>query len=304
MEYSKALYKGCLVKGRLREAIAYLKQFPEKEELYNKYVSVFENEQYLTYEADSLLNEILLAFQKYYRDVFYLEIGRETAEKQLISRVAAIFGDKNLIKETENIEKHIENAFTSRGFYCMNGLTGGYYGPYIWKNEEVRKYNVQLPEGTADFTVKLLNGFISCSWLDYISFGEFGASGWTDRAGIINCVKKRYDLNDESFCVSLLKHEAQHSVDLKKYKDITSEQLEYRAKLVELIYSEKRMLLPEFVSQADVSDPANGHALAAERIAKGFEKITGLNRGRFGEISAAEIREISMKLFNESSAAL
>ncbi len=94
---------------------------------------------------------------------------------------------------------------------------------------------MELPEGTQDYAVKFLDGFIMKSWLDYISFGETGTGGWSNGDGLIHCVRAAWDLESEDFQVSLLKHEAQHAMDQVRYKDITNKELEYRAKLVELI---------------------------------------------------------------------
>ena len=96
---------------------------------------------------------------------------------------------------------------------------------------------MELPSGIEPYTVIMMDGFISCSWLDFISFGNTGASGWTDENGILCCVKSKYEkLDADSFNLAFLKHEAQHSYDIRKYKNISSKDLEYRAKLVELIY--------------------------------------------------------------------
>lgn len=46
--------------------------------------------------------------------------------------------------------------------------------------------------------------------------------------------------------MSLLKHEAQHTVDMKQFPGITSAEMEYRAKLVELHQSGDLGLLQEF----------------------------------------------------------
>lgn len=44
--------------------------------------------------------------------------------------------------------------------------------------------------------------------------------------------------------------------------------LEYRAKLVELIYYPRLSLFMEFLAEANADDPDNAHGAAAERIVK------------------------------------
>ena len=123
---------------------------------------------------------------------------------------------------------------------CRNkrfGKTQGYYGPYIWQDTVPTVYRVELPGGTAEYTVNILKGFVFRSWMDYLTFGRYGTSGWASPDGTINCVEQAYDFDSERFLVSLLKHEAQHTVDMKHFPDMTTAELEYRAKLVELHYS-------------------------------------------------------------------
>lgn len=165
----------------------------------------------------------------------------------------------------------------------------------------MRHYAVALPEGTQDYAVKLLDGFIMKSWLDYLSFGKLGTGGWSNGDGLIHCVRSAYDLASEDFQISLLKHEAQHAMDQAHYKGITNEELEYRAKLVELMYSKERRLLEHFVSQSDTTRADNGHGLAAERIIRGFETRLNIDRGDLAELPIETVQAVSQSLFGESS---
>ena len=159
------------------------------------------------------------------------------AEKLLCNKLAAHFGTADTKKLSDIEERYVKKAFQKEGFFFLGGRTGGYYGPYIWRNTETKTYKVELPEGIQEYSVNLLDGFIMKSWLDYLSLSEIGTGGWTDGDGIINCVKSAYDLESESFQVSLLKHEAQHARDLYAVPNLPSADLEYRAKLVELIHN-------------------------------------------------------------------
>lgn len=299
-KFEKDILRGMIVKGNLRAALAYLKQFPETAALYRKGAALYQDEHYLTYDVDAELNEILLVYQKYYRDVFYLELPVEEAARRLRERLAELFQaapDSSL----DELEEMAGTAFRRKSLHALMGRTNGYYGPYIWKAEELRHYAVELPEGTQDYAVKLLDEFIMKSWLDYISFGETGTGGWSNGDGLIHCVKSAYDLESEDFRVSLLKHEAQHAMDQARYKDITNEELEYRAKLVELIYSEERRLLERFVSQADVTRADNGHGFAAERIVGEFETRLKKDRGELAGLPIGTVQAVSQSLFAESS---
>ena len=302
MKFSKNVYYGYIIKGDLLGAIHYVKQFPEQSELYDRFMEGFEHGKSTTYTVDTDLNEILAVYQKYYRDVFYLRIGKKIAEEKLRARLVDFFGIKNQSVELCDMEQNqIAEVFHSKGYHFLGGKTGGYYGPYIWQSTETKSYEVELPDGIQTYTVKLLDGFISKSWMEYLSFGEIGTGGWSDGDGIINCVKSSYDFGSENFKVSLLKHEAQHARDLAMQEDMTSEDLEYRAKLVELIYSKERNMLKQFAQEADSSDKSNGHAVASNRIMEGFARKLNLNCVEAEVLAIEQIQKVALELFKESN---
>ena len=89
---------------------------------------------------------------------------------------------------------------------------------------------------------------------------------------------------------------------LKKlgYKDMASEDLEYRAKLVELIYSSERNLLQAFAQEADNSDVSNGHAMAAYGIIKDYADTFGVKKIDPAALRIDQIQEIAKRLFLDS----
>ena len=286
-----------LKKGRLRPAMEYLARFPEQAELYRQYISLYQQEQYLSYDVDSRLQDILLAYQKYYRDAFYLEQSPEEAAEGLRARLAGLL--EGGAASLDELEELAAEAFRAGGFHFLGGRTGGCYGPYIWRTEELRRYEVELPEGVQEYAVKLLGGFVMESWLSYLTFGLSGTGGWSNGDGLIHCVKRHYDLESESFRVSLLKHEAQHASDQSRYPGMSSADLEYRAKLVELIYSEERQLLGRFLQEADAANPGSGHGLAAERIVRGFARRQ--DGDGLAALPIETVRAAALELFRESS---
>lgn len=301
MHFDKDIYYGSIIKGDLRYAISYVKQFPEQTSLYNRFMDVFEHEQYIAYEVDADLNGVLAAYQMYYRDAFYLRIGKEQAADKLRDRLAVLLGfTSNGIELCDLEQNQLVELFKRRGLHFMGGKSSGYYGPYVWRSTEAVSYEVELPDGIQTYTVKLLDGFISRSWIDYLSFGEIGSGGWADGEGCINCVKSAWNLESESFRVSLLKHEAQHARDLEINRDMSSEDLEYRAKLVELIYSSERNMLKGFAREADASDKSNGHAMAAYRIVKGFSGALGVQELDPAAIPIEKIQSVARTLFENS----
>lgn len=279
------------IKGDAAGAIAFMKGIPELNDITKSYVDIFEKEQYIRYDIPDDLNRILLCYQQYFRDVFYLHKAHAEAASALFEKLKRELAlpDGGL----KEIETGMTHRFNRAGYQLLTGLTNGYYGPYVWKETEPQTFDVELPETTHTYRINMLRGFIMRSWMDYLTFGEKGTGGWTSPDGTINCVEKAYDVNSERFKVSLLKHEAQHAEDLGRRPDMKSQDLEYRAKLVELIYTEGQGLLEKFCNEADPEKTDDGHALASARI-----------KSEMGDLIFAPVPEIQARarvLFSRSS---
>ena len=284
------------INGDMKGAIAYMREHEEFREILPVYLAIFENEEYRTYDVPEHLNRILLAYQVYYRDVFYCGLPEtEAADKlrdQLRTQLGAPDAGEDLLVE------RLQAVFEANGYHTLFGKTQGYYGPYIWRDTVRTVYHVGLPDGTAEYTVNLLRGFVFRSWMDYLTFGRYGTDGWASPDGTINCIEQAYDFESERFLVSFLKHEAQHTVDLKQFPGITNAELEYRAKLVELHYSGDPELLKKFLSVADANKPNDGHAVASAWIKQVFADVDQTDLSRIHS-QALELFRTSTKEMEE-----
>ena len=256
------------INGDMKGAIAYMREHAEFGDILPAYIAIFENCEYRTYDVPEILNQILLQYQVYYRDVFYCGLPAEEAADKLLNQLKALLDMPDA--EEDRLAQRLCAVFEQNGYHALFGKTQGYYGPYVWKNTVPAVYSVELPEGTAQYTVNILGGFVFRSWMDYLTFGRFGTRGWASEDGTINCIEQANDFESERFLVSLLKHEAQHTVDMKQFPGITPAELEYRAKLVELHYSGDLGLLRKFLSEADESRASDDHALASARLKRAF----------------------------------
>ena len=254
--------------GDIKGAIAYMRNHEEFKDILPAYIAIFENCEYRTYERPDILNDILRLYQVYFRDTFYCGLLETEAADKLLTQLKALLDMPDA--EEALLTEQLQSAFEAEGYHALFGKTQGYYGPYVWKDTVPAVYSVELPEGTAQYTVNILRGFVFRSWMDYLTFGRFGTGGWASPDGTINCIEQAYDFESERFLVSLLKHEAQHTVDMKQFPGITPAELEYRAKLVELHYSGDLGLLQKFLSAADESRPNDSHAIASARLKREF----------------------------------
>ena len=267
--------------GDIKGAIAYMRDHAEFKDILPAYVAIFENCEYRAYEISKKLNDILRLYQIYFRDVFYCGMPEAEAADRLLTQLKVYLN----LPDTEEtlLTERLQAMFEAEGYHALFGKTQGYYGLYIWRDTVPTVYRVELPGGTAEYTVNLLKGFVFRGWMDYLTFGRYGTSGWASPDSTINCVAQAYDFESERFLVSLLKHEAQHSADMKRFPGITPAELEYRAKLVELHYSGDLGLLQKFLSEADESRTGDSHAAASARIALEF---AGVDQGSLSCIQA------------------
>ncbi len=285
------------MQGDIPGALAYMRQFDELKDMVAAYEDLFENEHYIEYDIPTVLNSILLEYQRYFRDVFYLKTDDTTACEALMSRLEALPEvaaemteevsaesteitpsgesagqreeapvDEIAGRRKEMLTAALVSIFEANGYNLLTGRTNGHYGPYVWKETEPTVYEVELPGGTRPYTVNILRGFIMRSWMDYLTFGQFGTGGWASPDGTINCIETEYDFESERFRISLLKHEAQHAEDFRSWPSITPTELEYRAKLVELIYSTTPDPLHKFLNEASKDRPDDSHASASARL--------------------------------------
>ena len=254
--------------GDIKGAIAYMRDHKEFKDILPAYVAIFENCEYRTYEIPDRLNDILRLYQIYFRDTFYCGLPEAEAAEKLLAQLKILL---DMPDATEALlAEQLQSVFEANGYHALFGKTQGYYGPYIWRDTVPTVYRVELPGGTAEYTVNILKGFVFRSWMDYLTFGRYGTGGWASPDGTINCIEQAYDFESERFLVSLLKHEAQHTVDMKRFPEITPAELEYRAKLVELHYSNDLSLLQKFLLEANESKANDAHAIASVRIKREF----------------------------------
>lgn len=256
------------IHGDMKGAIAYMREHEEFGDILPAYIAIFENREYRTFDVPENLNQILLQYQVYFRDVFYCGLPEEQAADKLLTRLKALLDIPDA--QEDRLAQQLSTVFEQHGYHALFGKTQGYYGPYVWKDTVPAVYSVELPDGTTQYTVNILRGFVFRSWMDYLTFGRFGTGGWASPDGTINCIEEAHDFESERFLVSLLKHEAQHTVDMKQFPGIIPAELEYRAKLVELHYSGDPGLLQKFLSEADESRASDAHALASARLKREF----------------------------------
>lgn len=271
--YDKGKFKGLLIQGKLHEAVTYLENFEDKATEAARYHERFNCRKFSNKTDNLLINNILDAYANYYVDYFWEEKTEIDARQSLQYRLMKILNLSTSMDFSE-CEDLIGELVEQQGYSFLGDITGMLYGPYIWKSSERVIYEVEIPSGIQQVTINMMDGFVSSSWLDFLSFGQIGTGGWASSTGELFCVRKCYKnrLNTLSFKVSYLKHEAQHLADNKLKDDMESFELEYRAKLTELIYFPNLKLLHSFMNEASNKEKNNSHSYAAYLIVRNLSK--------------------------------
>lgn len=278
-QYERATYAGLLIQGRLHEAVQYLAQFPQKQRIVQRTLSIFEHGKTLKRSANEVINRIDAVYQAYYRMVFWQQADKIEAAAFLYSALSSLLQIQPKTADgtdigLEKAEYAAGEAAAKEGFCFLGGTTSGYYGPYIWKSIEPTVYDIALPQGHCTLTVNMMDGFVSRSWLDFLSFGKTGTGGWAAEDGQLYCVRSAYarEMDKPSFQISYLMHEAQHAQDREKYPGISPMHLEYRAKLTELIGYPRITKFKGFLREASNSDEANAHSYASYLIIRNLSQ--------------------------------
>ena len=166
-----------------------------------------------------------------------------------------------------------------------------------------------LINDTARVHVIMLKDFISLGWEEYATLGAAYPGGWTTPEKLF-CVSQSYDLNSETFRVNYLSHEGQHFLDYKHFPNLSPNDLEYRAKLIELYLYDKElyMYINFFINNAKY-DKTNSHPYAnyclihdmsRELFHSGFEK----NMEKWKSKSKEDIHNAARNLFLKNTASL
>ncbi|MDD2715875.1 MAG: hypothetical protein PHW04_08290 [Candidatus Wallbacteria bacterium] len=265
------------------------------------------NHRYSFKTGDPFLRRICRAYCEYITSVLTRKQSADAAEKVLLERLATIMGASGK-PDSEKLESLISEKVGKKGFHFLGGKTSGLLGPYIYEKSEKKIIKVALPDGSYNLPVFFLRGFLMRSWLSYATFDLAGTGGWAKKDGLY-CVHKCYakKMNTDDFQVSFLRHEAQHFSDYKKYPDLCQIDLEYRAKLVELIYWKKNRRLLWFASEAK-NDRSQPHSFASYQIITRLQKAifpkSGKVEPKWEKVDYSLIRQQALELFNNHTAGL
>ncbi|MGI9263681.1 MAG: hypothetical protein ACR2QU_02055 [Gammaproteobacteria bacterium] len=236
---------------------------------------------------DPLVREVARQFQGYWIDSLLDPGSRDAFEQTLRKNVSAMLTEAGYEISPDSRPRALIQAIRDRGWGFQAGRTPPLQDFILWRTTESKNYEVELSDRTQPVTVHFLDDFVSQGWANFATFGHTGTGGWANDDGLF-CIRSAYDPESEAFQISYLKHEARHYADYQLFPDLEGADLEYRAKLTELIFLDQgqKDLLEMFVSHANGRSDAP-HPLANWHVLKDVGGIVDLN-GPFDESASWE----------------
>lgn len=217
------------------------------------------------------LNQSLMAYYEYLKLCFQEIIQKSTTKEELATKKRAEEKLANTLREIlqtptanlEELEALLQERLKALGWHSQFGKSAGYYAPYIWQEEELAVFSVQMPHSIEKATVHFMDSFILKGWLSFFPEGLFQLGAWVVK-GEIYCSKATYakSLTQPKFQISLLKHETQHRID-GLYSGVSKTHMEYRGKLVELYYYSDVQFLKFLLESASFTDEGDESSYGA-----------------------------------------
>lgn len=253
-----------------------------KKKMYARFISkeeVFENT-----SGNEVINDISNIYREYWR----IELLKPNPENRTDSTLYNNIADYIVSKKLTNLSKDsllkninddsvLKKIIEKEGFKVDFKFRNGFQEIFIWNKESAKKYDVILPKDTVKTTVVFIESYHINGYDEFATFGTSQVGGWAVKeAATLYCNKGIYDLNSEKFKISYLKHESLHFTDLNKYPNLSSADLEYRAKIIELMYCTEETIydrISEFVIGANKAIRVNSHPYANYILIQNLSKL-------------------------------
>jgi hypothetical protein len=253
-----------------------------KKKMYARFVSkeeVFENT-----SGNKIVNDISNIYREYWRVELMKPLPESRTDSMLYNNITDYLLSNKLTRlSKDSLRKNIKDdsvlkvIIEKEGFKVDFKFRNGFQEIFIWNKESTKKYEVILPKDTVKTTVVFIEGYQINGYDEFATFGDSQVGGWAIKeSSTLYCNKSTYDLNSEKFKVSYLKHESLHFTDLNNYPNLSSTDLEYRSKVIELMYCTEGTIydrISEFVSGANKSNRKNSHPYANYILIQNMSKL-------------------------------
>jgi len=297
--FDKMKYTSICHQGDYNKVVSYLTEFDDSHELLDKYKNIFEGDEYSLKTEDERINLFLRSYEDFLKWMLKTNPTTVEAENAIVQKLKPFFPSLGFVSKVSKklayalMYIYVPMFFKKHGYHAQFDTFDIYPSLRLWRNEVTRNEIVELPDGKVNMEVIEMDGIITRGWADYLSMGKTGTGGWVTKKGC-TYFKEKYDTESDVFKVSLLKHEGQHFLDKKNHRKMKSTDLEFRAKLVELIYHNEMNTFFYFLQNAPATDDrSHPHFYAERKIIQGLSmKIFGTDWETSHEAWEAKRNEI------------
>jgi predicted CopG family antitoxin len=285
-----------------------------KKKMYARFVSkeeVFENT-----SGNKIVNEISNIYREYWRVELMKPKPESRTDSALYNNIADyVLSNKLTRLSKDSLRKNIKDdtvlkkIIEQEGFKVNFNFRNGFQEIFIWNKESTEKYDVILPKETIKTTVVFIESYHINGYDEFATIGDSQVGGWATKDSTkLYCNKGTYDLKSEKFKISYLKHESLHFTDLNNYPNLSAADLEYRSKVIELMYCTEGTIydrISEFVSGANKADRKNSHPYANYILIQNLSKLIfnsdfNSDSNQWKKVSVDKINKAASSLYESS----
>ena len=270
--------------------------------------------------GNKTVDDVSNIYREYWRNELLKKNTEARTDTTLYHSLVAYLLSNNLTKlSKDSLQKTIKNdvelksIIEKEGFKAKFMYRDGFQDLIIWNKESSEKYEVPLLEDTITTTVRFIQNYVLNGYDDYATFGSAQVGGWAEKeSATLYCNKNEYDLASEHFRVSYLKHGSLHFIDLNEYPELSAADLEYRAKMIELMCCTEATIydrIAQFLNGANAENRSHSHAYANHILIKNLSQILFnseyvSDHNQWQQLSVEEINNAAKLLFDRSESVL
>ncbi len=289
-----------------------------KKKMYTRFISkdeIIENT-----SENRVVNDISNIYREYWRTELLKENSEDRTDSLLYKNLTNYLLSNQLTKITKDSlirtiknDSELKRIIEKEGFKSRFLYRNGFQDLVIWNKVSRKNYKITLPKETINTTVIFIENYSLNGYDYYATLGSAQAGGWAVKeSATLYCNKGVYDLTSEELEISFLKHESLHFADLNEYPNLSTTDLEYRAKLVELMYCTKKSLdgrMIYFLNGANSSDRRHAHAYANYVLIKNLSELLFNSEyendfNKWKELSVEDINNAATTLYKMSETTL
>lgn len=181
------------------------------------------------------------AFAAAWREQLLQLAAPDEAEETLARALAAVSLEQGVgLRErvdADALSDALDRTLAASGLHAFVVRRDGLIDLVLWQREEVRAYDVQLPDGRIEVRVRLVDAPLVRGWRAWASCEAQADDAWSDSTQVV-LMRTREDPDGEVFRAHRLAREGQRLWDERHAPMLDAAERQYRMALAELAHAE------------------------------------------------------------------